>query len=78
MRLPRLKRLMAMPHWTRMEMNGAGGHSITVERTHEWYFESADRVIGVILGPRQVIEVDVAQIVSVRLVEPDSFAGPEH
>lgn len=71
MRLPRLKRLFETPDWDRIELNGADGRTVAIGPGQHWYFEGPDRVLGVILGPHATIEIDVAQIVSVRVLEPE-------
>ena len=69
MRMPRLKRLFETPELTRIELDGADGRTVSVKPGQHWYFEGSDRVLGVILGPHAMIEIDVAQIVSVRVLE---------
>lgn len=72
MRLPRLKRIFETPDWARIELNGADGRTVPIDPGQHWYFEGSDRVLGVILGPHAMLEIDVAQIVSVRVLEQET------
>ena len=68
-RLPRLQATLALGHWDRLELTGSDGRTVFLERDHEWYFERSDRVLGLVVGAFELIELDTAQIVAVRLHE---------
>ena len=69
MRLPRLQATLAIGHWDRLELTGTDGKTLLLERGREWSLERADRILGLVGGPRELIEIDTAQTVGIRIHE---------